>query len=547
MPISLLPCLFSCRNHSDDWAALSGIEGYIESRPDSALVVLESIKPDNLTPGKETAKHALYLSMALDKNYIDKTDFETLQPAIDYYSKHGSATDKLRTYYYQGRIYQNMGNNAEAINCYNNSIMAGTDSPDIFTKARSLYAQGYIYSLLYDWDKLIKVSLQAAELYKELNRKDQYLNCLMRMANAYSMKRETSQAQGVFSQSKELLDSVGMSSKSNYYATYLSYLASIPDVPKDEVKSAVSEYTAKVNAEMIDWLSVAIAYARIGDVQSAYEVIQRLSPAGMPLERARYYALSSEIYEKLDMPSRSLNAYKQYVSVSDSLDMVVYEQDINLMEERLQLEIKTLKESQRRKQAAGLFAIVASILLLTALWTVSRLRLSRLKTIVAEKETERYMLLYAQMEEERDNLNELLSQNKELDTSARSEVARRLELLNKFFTAHITDNSDIDRKASEEMEELLEDKEQFMNATRLAYAGSHPRFIKYLESKGLSDWEISYCCLYALGLRGKEVGAYIQMRSHYNISSVVREKLGISAHDTILGIYIRKLVNSFGE
>ena len=95
------------------------------------------------------------------------------------------------------------------------------------------------------------------------------------------------------------------------------------------------------------------------------------------------------------------------------------------------------------------------------------------------------------------------------------------------------------------MEELLANKDTFMVSTKLAFAGSHPKFIKYLEERGLTDWEISYCCLYALGLKGKEVGSYIKMRSHYNNSSEVREKLGINEHDTNLGIYIRKLLKSF--
>ena len=72
---------------------------------------------------------------------------------------------------------------------------------------------------------------------------------------------------------------------------------------------------------------------------------------------------------------------------------------------------------------------------------------------------------------------------------------------------------------------MLANKDTFMVSTKLAFAGSHPKFIKYLEERGLTDWEISYCCLYALGLKGKEVGSYIKMRSHYNNSSEVREKL----------------------
>ena len=32
------------------------------------------------------------------------------------------------------------------------------------------------------------------------------------------------------------------------------------------------------------------------------------------------------------------------------------------------------------------------------------------------------------------------------------------------------------------------------------------------------------------------------MRSHYNVSSDIREKLGINEHDTNLDIYLRKLL-----
>ena len=47
-----------------------------------------------------------------------------------------------------------------------------------------------------------------------------------------------------------------------------------------------------------------------------------------------------------------------------------------------------------------------------------------------------------------------------------------------------------------------------------------------------------------MGLKGREVGTYIKMRSHYNVSSDIREKLGINEHDTNLGIYLRKLLGN---
>lgn len=114
--IILAICLISCNSHSHCRETLSQMESYIEERPDSALAVLKQMNASELSGKEEKAKHALLYSMALDKNVIDKTDFEVLQPAIDYFeNKGGSATDKMRTYYYQGRIYQNQGNDALAM------------------------------------------------------------------------------------------------------------------------------------------------------------------------------------------------------------------------------------------------------------------------------------------------------------------------------------------------------------------------------------------------------------------------------------------------
>ena len=143
--------------------------------------------------------------------------------------------------------------------------------------------------------------------------------------------------------------------------------------------------------------------------------------------------------------------------------------------------------------------------------------------------------------------NENLKENKELDEYKREIINQRLELLNKFFTLYITKNNEVGNKADREIQELIKDRDSFMESTRIAYTTSNPQFIKYLEEKGLTNWEICYCCLYALGLRGKEVGSYIKMRSHYNISTEIRAKLGINEHETNLGIYIRKLLKNFNS
>ena len=96
--------LTSCHSNKDILNLLDKVDSYIEHYPDSALNALQSIDQSQLGSAKAQAKYSLLLSMAFDKNYIDTTDFSVLQPAIDYYTHKGSATDKLRMYYYKGAI-----------------------------------------------------------------------------------------------------------------------------------------------------------------------------------------------------------------------------------------------------------------------------------------------------------------------------------------------------------------------------------------------------------------------------------------------------------
>ena len=93
--IAITLALTACTDSPVD-ARLDLADSLMESRPDSALTILDSISAADLRGDAQKARHALLLSMALDKNYIDTTTFDVLQPAIDYYPRHGSPDEKLR-------------------------------------------------------------------------------------------------------------------------------------------------------------------------------------------------------------------------------------------------------------------------------------------------------------------------------------------------------------------------------------------------------------------------------------------------------------------
>lgn len=129
------------------------------------------------------------------------------------------------------------------------------------------------------------------------------------------------------------------------------------------------------------------------------------------------------------------------------------------------------------------------------------------------------------------------------DDKAMALIRQRLSVLDKILASHISSDDKAYRISEEEIENLISDRESFLISTKIVFKENHPKFISTLENKGLTDWEIGYCCLYTLGLKGKEVGEFIQKKRHYIISSEIRKKLGLGEHDTNIGIWLRTLIS----
>ena len=128
------------------------------------------------------------------------------------------------------------------------------------------------------------------------------------------------------------------------------------------------------------------------------------------------------------------------------------------------------------------------------------------------------------------------------DEKAMSVIRHRLSVLDKVIASRISSDEKLYQSSEEEINVLMEDREEFLCSTKIVFEESHPKFIAYLQEKGLTDWEIGYCCLYTLGLKGKDIGEYIQKKRHYIISHEIRQKLSLGKHETNISIYLRNLL-----
>ncbi len=535
-------CLVSCNRHSEHWATITAMERIIEERPDSVLNVLQAIDTDELSGYEEPAKHALLLSMALDKNYIDKTSFEVLQPAIDYYEDNGSATDKLRTYYYQGRIYQNAGNDAMAMEAFVKALSKGSQSNDILTKARTHFAQSNIYYDLYDFDNFIATNKSAAAYFKQAEDYNGYADCFNRIINGYTLKDEPEKALPYIDECKQMLDGLSILTLTDFYSSYITYLTNYGT--EQEIDETINQYTNSVPSSNVDWLTIANAYYAIYRYNEALSILSQYDTEGNEHKEKKYLVILYEVYRGLGDYKNTLETFEEYVDLFTNNILVKMQQDTKFVEERHALEMAKAKETEaKNKRTIAVLACVVALIgsLLVIMIIRRRLQISHAKNRELEVEKQKYEQLYADAIAERDALTKMV-EDSSVKEETKAVIKARLDVLNKVIISQITGTTSANKKAYEELELLLADKETFIESTRLTIEGNNPEFITALKRRGLTDEEINICCLYAIGLKGKDIKAYTSQPRHYNQSADIRHKLGLTESDTNLSIFIRDML-----
>ncbi len=142
-------------------------EQQMAQRPDSSLVLLESINTERIMSRADRARHALLYAQARDKNYIDDTSDSLISIAVDYYSRHRDYGRRFTSLYYLGRVRENAGDHTEAILAYTRAEELGDKTDDEFAKGL-LYAHlGSVYARCYDLQK----SLEAFRMSESYHRK----------------------------------------------------------------------------------------------------------------------------------------------------------------------------------------------------------------------------------------------------------------------------------------------------------------------------------------------------------------------------------------
>ena len=538
--IILLFCTaISCTRQSKYSEIFLKIEDLLSNRPDSALIVLQTIDTDNLSSRGEIAKYSLLLSMALDKNYIDTTTFSIIQPAIDYYLEKGSPDEKMRTLYYQGRIFQNRGDVDEAMRVFIRAREVENHCyTDTLTFANLLVAQSTIFYSSYKTKAFIDNNLKAAELYRQMGHSLYAMTSLAKALDGSIIEKNRLLADSILNVCQEMIKV-----NSEFAGFVIPHLLSYTTVfgTEKDIKQLLSVYVSDNQLQEETKLDIAWAYYIIGDIKNALYYVESVNEEVIAKNYLKHLAIKSKILEANGDYKESLHCYQLYATTLENFHQQLFSQDLLFAQEKHQMELSSMMKLQERNNIIWWSLCCVFALLFILAWIYYRYRNAKLTCEQQNLVKENLRMRIEQLESESENLKEILA---ELSGPVADVVKSRLEMLNSMMAARISENDIYAKPYNDWLDKMLKDKDSFMDTTRLAFKASHPKFIKYLEDHQLSIYEINYLCLYAIGLRGKDIGEYIQLKRHYHISSDIRKKLGIDEHETNLGIYVRKLMNT---
>lgn len=181
--------LSSCSSPSVKNQLLLCADSLMETYPDSALSILESITYPQKMPRADRALYALLLTQARHKNYIALEDDSLIKTAVDYYGDKKKSLRAAKAHYYWGAIYSEKGYASFAVEEY-------------LTVIRLMPVRNEFLAMIYDnlaecyeEDRLYNVAIENYRAaYQILKGKDEQTYPMRGIARVFLLQNEKDSA-----------------------------------------------------------------------------------------------------------------------------------------------------------------------------------------------------------------------------------------------------------------------------------------------------------------------------------------------------------------
>lgn len=430
---------------------LDDVESYIRQHPDSALNALRRIDASHLGSKANRGHYSLLYAMALDKNYIDITDMSVIQPALDYYDADSDPDHCMQAYYYLGRIQQNAGNSADAMQSFTTALDISKRSEDNTYKGMLHSIIAVLYSSGYNSKQALYHGQQAYLCFQKTgNARNQWLQ-QGALIVYYGNNREKEKADSVFQlyEKSPVLDSAIFAKNLFAYAKTLS--SRRPYEPEKGIamfNMARLEYKGRPSVE--DYFVYANALDQVGKTKESDFILNKLSSVNTV--SANYWRY--HVYRRRGLLAEALPYLEDGVRKQDSLIISSLNQSLEDVQKAFFEEKAQVEESKKDVATARFWLLIIvvgiAISLIVCIWIRARQRLlEKLEKI-------------SMLKEEVDMQLALLKESEVKETDYRkkylSVYKNQYQLLNNLCASYLSPSrSDPKEKVFKEVESVLKE------------------------------------------------------------------------------------------
>lgn len=504
----------------------------MDDRPDSALSLLRGLDTVAINSRVDKARAALLHQMALDKCYIDITSDSILSPAIQWFIRHGTADQKLQTWYYRSVLARNAGD-------FDLQMVYLVEGERYVEKANDPLIAGRLYTAkrvnflnIFALDDAVIAAEKAVDAFEDAEDRPRFFNAIISLANLYNMLGRDDEA-------KPLLDTLCFHWQDlSIRQQRQSFMVALASIHNDTIRrlTLLEEYLNSVPKQEINWNVVAETYLECSMLREAEEAIN-VAPDYLKDESEviAYHLVRSKVMDALDRHEEALEAYHRYSELAE----VKIKRGLS-SDSRFLLEKQAGQEhlEKDKKHIIGLLFLIAIIV------CIAGYVINRYRQIIQIRKAEAGLLMNElehnqeliekekksarEAKEEASRLNALLL-NTESSRESDAWTVERIDLLNRITALYLTPLGVSARR--ERIGNLLqaEDRTQLSKDLDQQFAYVHPEFHAFLNQKRLTQRERICCILLCLDLNGKDIASFIGIKewSCYNLFVTIRSKLGL--------------------
>jgi len=345
-------------------------EQLMETSPDSALHLLQQIKPNQTLSSADQALYGLLLFEALDKNDLTLQPDSAINFSLEYYQNKNDKARLAKCYFYKGRMYKYAQHYDEATELYLKALDNCQDKKDYALMGKIYGDMGYICAIQQDYAKAREKHQLGVDCFNRIGKTIDACFRIIDIGVTFRCEKNYKIALQYYRKAISICnDSILLGAAYQEIGTNYQYIGQLDSAEIYYRKSLI--FPCKENKFSIRCCALAESFFLTSRYDSAvhYATIALKQPSNFQIQKECYRVLANSKYSQGDFKLMAFYMNK-YQDCTDSVRKIDAQTKTTVLESLH----KTTETAHKTKKYLVILGWVLPFIILISLIVLFRLR-----------------------------------------------------------------------------------------------------------------------------------------------------------------------------